>query len=244
MKKMLLFFVEIFVIVLIPIYCFCYTNEYFTINNIEKYTFEEENDNSSKMYGLVDNEQNGNNIYIVVTPYKDNKHYDIYSEYAIEDLINEVKKKAKDGNYNISIMDKEVSTVGSKFYKCIIIKYKNEDLGIYQKQFIISSKHYIYTITITADKEEYFFNKDVTNAVNSFTINDELIEEKSNTTFMNNVINVAIKVIALMIISSIIIILTKDNKKEEKEKQTEDDSESQALELLIEKMQKEKDKKV
>lgn len=73
-----------------------------------------------------------------------------------------------------------------------------------------------------------------------YTNNDELEKQ----VFMKAIFRTLMGIGIFLIVLYIIEYFKKINKKREKEKQTEDDSESQALELLIEKMQKEKDKKV
>ena len=76
-------------------------------------------------------------------------------------------KKTKLNNYDAIVVD-----VSSKY----ILESNTENI-VYQRQYVLTSKNYIYYLIISSSDKSYLDKSELKNIINSFKINDELIAE-------------------------------------------------------------------
>lgn len=216
MKKKVIF-IFLLIVFLLSTFSLGFSNEYIIFYQLSNHSFISDAQGNKKIYKMI--EKDGiNNIYIEIAPNNTNYNSLDIKENELNDFTSNIKEQVEEEyNTNIFVSKNVISTVGTKFYRCIIYEHKLENYDIYQKMYIIFSDNYIYGITLTAGNKEYFINDEVKKFLNSIEIKDTITEHKdiSNlSTIKNNKINkiesFIICGIILMIISAIVGIFQKN----------------------------------
>ena len=214
------FFVFILIAFLIDTFSFGFSNEYIEFNNPSTHSFFSNIQGNKKIYKMID-EDEMSNIYIEIAPNTTNNNSLDITESDLYDLIINFKEQVeKEYNTNVIILKNIISTVGTKFYRCIIYEHKLEEYDIYQKMYMILSDNYIYGITLTSNDKNYFISEEIKAFLNSIEIKDTITENNyvSNSSISKNdgiykVISYGICGVMLMIISAIIGVFQKKFKK-------------------------------
>ena len=215
MKKKVIFIFGL-IMLLIVTSSLGFSNEYIIFYQPSNHSFTSETQDNKKIYKMI--EKDGiNNIYIEIASNNTNYNSLDIKEDELNDFTDTIKEQVeKEYNTNVVILKDIVSTVGTKFYRCIIYEYKLEEYGIYQKMYMILSDNYIYGITLTASNENYITNKEIEKFLNSIEIKDLITEHKDISNLprtqndkISKVISFAICGIIVMIISAIVGIFQK-----------------------------------
>ncbi len=216
MKKKVTF-IFLFIVFLLSTFSLGFSNEYIIFYQLSDYSFISDAQGDKKIYKMI--EKDGiNNIYIEIAPNNTNYNSLDIKENELNNFTSNIKEQIKEEyNTDIVVSKNVISTVGTKFYRCIIYEHKLENYDIYQKMYIIFSDNYIYGITLTSGNKEYFTNDEVKKFLNSIEIKDTITEHKdiSNLSIIKNdkinkIESFIICGIILMIISAIVGIFQKN----------------------------------
>ena len=112
----------------------------------------------------------------------DNKlNFEDYNEDTIQkdEYIKELEEKFKSNKENITIKSSDVYFTdlnGHKAIKMDVVTTFNDsnyNSDVYQSQYIVASKNYVYYILISSSDKDSLNSKEVNTMINSFNINDE-----------------------------------------------------------------------
>lgn len=167
---------------------FCFTNvkaaDYYEIKipnsfkkegNINYYLKEE---NNQKISILIHTEKNSRNLNL-----------NNYTEENIEDsrYIDKLKEEFNSLGYNINITSSNVYLTNINNYPMLVMdvisSYKLESESesiVYQRQYITSSKNYIYYITISSSNNKYLSSEESQEIISTFKIKDELLTKTND----------------------------------------------------------------
>ena len=200
-------FILLLVAILASTVSFGFSNEYIIFYQPLNYSFTSDVQGDKKIYNMI--EKDGiNNIYIEIVPNTTNNNSLDISEDDLDDFTNNMKEQIEEGyNTNTTILQSKISTVGNKFYRCIIYEHKLENYDIYQKMYIIFSDNYIYGITLTSSNKEYFTNKEIEMFLNSIEIKDTITEHKDISNLSKTKNNKINKIESFIICGIIVMII-------------------------------------
>ena len=120
-------------------------------------------------------------IGIDVFPNDKKLNFEDYNEGTIQkdEYIKELEEKFKSNKENITIKSSDIYFTdlnGHKAIKMDVITTFNDsnyNSDVYQSQYIVASKNYVYYILISSSDKDSLDSKEVNTMINSFNINDE-----------------------------------------------------------------------
>ena len=179
MKKAI-YLILMLVLSISPVYAYDTTTYRIDIpNNFKK---SENND-----YWQSEDEKVSANILIYT---EDNTNNLDISSFEKADLdknkyVKELEKNFGSLDETINLSDYSVTLDKISSYKAIKIDLKSsykisdeKDSIVYQRQYITSSKNFIYYVTVSSSNEDSLDSEEIKNVLNSFKIKDELIERQ------------------------------------------------------------------
>lgn len=114
-----------------------------------------------------------NEMYNNVDAYKDQIAASLKETYG--DYYTEAEIRAYVDSFKCNSVDtKEITTVSKNNYKCfhLIANYQMADYSYYCKQYSIMSGKDVFTLTISAQDKSDLEDKEISDAIDSFTINN------------------------------------------------------------------------
>ncbi len=209
MKKIVVLILVIIIILSFNSNSFGFSNDIFSID-VPNYFLTSSNiaENNTRDYTLKSDKIN---IIITVVPYNNKKNIEITKEY-IKNLSLQVKASIEeDFNINLDLKETKVASMGKGYYKCGIALYESKEYKFYIKQYsCIISDNYTYSITLTTNDKNNFYEEDILELLNSFTIKDTIGEKNknklnnSNKQFFEKIIVTSVSTIIMMGIGAFI----------------------------------------
>ena len=102
-----------------------------------------------------------------------------------ERYLKQLKTTFKQLGYNIDSYSTKLSKTNINNYPAIVMdvssKYtleSNTENTVYQRQYILTSKNYVYYIICSSSNRKYLDNEEMFNILKTFKINDKLIDNK------------------------------------------------------------------
>lgn len=171
----------IFIIVLL---CMFITNvnasSMYSINIPSTFTSTKEN------YYEKETETDKTSIYIFTTDNEKELNINNYNDKSLKkaNYVEKLKKDFKPLNKSHSIDASDIKLGYINNYKAIILEVtssieldsKNRSM-VYQRQYVTSSKNYIYYVTISSTNKNYLDSDELNNILSTFKINDELLKK-------------------------------------------------------------------
>lgn len=183
MKKIILYLLMLFIVPTSMNAGYAYDNNYYDINipntfkKSDNENYWQKEDKNSSLNILIQIEENTNNLDIVSL-----NEDDLYKN----EYIGELKEYFASFNSSIEISNYSITLDKISSYDAIKIdlesknKISDEKLSlVYQNQYIMSSKNYVYYITISSSDKSNLNSEEVNEILKSFKIKDKLIEKKS-----------------------------------------------------------------
>lgn len=204
MKKLLAVIIFIFIIITTN-YAIGYSTDYIDFDVPDGYSVEESEDSDGNKVFSMSNVNNDGNISIYVSLYERDEHKIEYTHKNLNSyantIINEIRSQST--VKGISLLNKELSTIGVAKYKCFSMELfssylvDNNNYNIYQKNYLIFADNYKYSILISSLNEDYLSSSAVSKVINNIEIKDSISEEKS---FINNVISESLSSLIIVLI--------------------------------------------
>lgn len=101
-----------------------------------------------------------------------------------EQYLDVLKTTFKEKGYKINSYSLDLDKTRLNDYPTIVMdvssKYtleSKEESIVYQRQYILSSKNYVYYLIVSSSNKDYLDKEEIKNIVNSFKINDEMINK-------------------------------------------------------------------
>lgn len=183
MKKIILYLLMLFIFPASMNAVYAYDNNYYDINipntfkKSDNENYWQKEDKNSSLNILIQIEENTNNLDIVSL-----NEDDLYKN----EYIGELKEYFASFNSSIEISNYSITLDKISSYDAIKIdlesknKISDEKSSlVYQNQYIMSSKNYVYYITISSSDKSNLNSEEVNEILKSFKIKDKLIEKKS-----------------------------------------------------------------
>lgn len=127
---------------------------------------------------------NKDEIISLIINVDENKSKLNFEDYSEEDLkkdkyINEIKEKINDIKNGISLKSSDLYFVNINDLKAIKMDITSSytesnkyNSLVYQTQYIVASKNYVYYIVLSSSKKELLLSSEINNMINSFNVND------------------------------------------------------------------------
>lgn len=182
MKKFLVFFYVIIVILSFSTVK-AYSTDTYEISIPDSYV---KSDNTWQL-----NKEN-EKVTIVINVDKNNNklNFEDYNEEKLKEdqYIKELEDEFKNNNESITIKSSDISFTNLNNHKAIKMdiitdfKDQNYNSNVYQTQYIVASKNYVYYILISSSSKEKLNSKEVNNIVDSLVIKDDKAKKDQSLT--------------------------------------------------------------
>lgn len=152
----------------------------YSINIPNTFTSTKEN------YYEKETETDKTSIYIFTTDNKEGLNINNYNDKSLENAnyVEKIKEDFKPLNKSHSVDASDIKLDYINNYKAIVLNItssieldsKNRSM-VYQRQYVTSSKNYIYYVTISSTNNNYLDSDELSNILSTFKINDELLKK-------------------------------------------------------------------
>jgi len=214
MKRIL--FILLFVILFPTINVYGYQNSTYNINIPNTFIKSEEKD-----YWQYETDKMVSTILVIVEDNVDQVNLNNYDqENLLGDYVKELENKIKESNKNTEIKFSSIDLKTINNYRALTIdlvssyQLNNEVASrIYQRQYIFSSKNYIYYLTLSTSDQENLDSDMFDSIIKSFNIIDEMPQNKKDG---NNSFAIFLLISLCVIVVVIKLVLTTVKEKTEK----------------------------
>lgn len=152
----------------------------YSINIPNTFTSTKEN------YYEKETETDKTSIYIFTTDNKEGLNINNYNDKSLENAnyVEKIKEDFKPLNKSHSVDASDIKLDYINNYRAIVLNItssieldsKNRSM-VYQRQYVTSSKNYIYYVTISSTNNNYLDSDELSNILSTFKINDELLKK-------------------------------------------------------------------
>ena len=182
MKKLLVFFYVIIVILSFSTVK-AYSTDTYEISIPDSYV-------KSENTWQLDKENEKVTIVINVDKNNNKLNFEDYNEEKLKEdqYIKELEDEFKNNNESITIKSSDISFTNLNNHKAIKMdiitdfKDQNYNSNVYQTQYIVASKNYVYYILISSSSKEKLNSEEVNNIVDSLVIKDDKAKKDQSLT--------------------------------------------------------------
>ncbi len=174
--------VSIFIVVITLGNIYAYSTDSYSIEVPNTYIMQSTSESANPIIFSKNTEIKQPNFNVYVNDNTSKSDISVATDEDISTLANEISNQIYSAyKINVNVLKKEKTVLNGYDAIFISLKWDSEDtLGytIYQNQYSMMSKNYIYTLTFSSNKAEDLTSLETQNIKDSFVIKDEL--NKSN----------------------------------------------------------------